>query len=170
MRQRNIRQHAVKTSKTVLPNEVATGTARLAKDLLERVLKGWRDRAPGVVDTVAALVRGADRAATAIANGDAVALGEELDAYWVLKQKMAAGAEPDRVRAMIESVRDRVHGAALCGAGGGGFLVLIAKAADDVPSLRAAFGMLACDATFHYADVDRAGVLLERSGRGGAGS
>ena len=75
---------------------------------------------------------------------------------------MAAGAEPDRVKAMIDAARPRLLGAALCGAGGGGFLALITREPDDVAGLRGALGDLADGASFHVGAVDPDGIIVER--------
>ncbi|KAH8075072.1 hypothetical protein JL721_1063 [Aureococcus anophagefferens] len=142
-----------------------TGRARLAKNLLQSVLRKWHARLPGITTTTDALVAGARRAAAALEAGDLARLGAALDAYWAQKKTMADGAEPAFIRDMIAALRPRVHGAALCGAGGGGFLCLITKQPNDVDAIRRVLEAHADlgDVSLHVATVDREGLALARS-------
>ena len=139
--------------------------ARLAKNLLQSVLRKWHARLPGITTTTDALVAGARRAAAALEAGDLARLGAALDAYWAQKKTMADGAEPAFIRDMIAALRPRVHGAALCGAGGGGFLCLITKQPNDVDAIRRVLEAHADlgDVSLHVATVDREGLTLARS-------
>jgi fucokinase len=137
----------------------------LAKNLLQSVLRKWHARLPGITATTDALVAGARRAAAALEAGDLAGLGAALDAYWAQKKTMADGAEPAFIRDMIAALRPRVHGAALCGAGGGGFLCLITKQPNDVDAIRRVLEAHADlgDVSLHVATVDREGLTLARS-------
>ena len=97
-------------------------------------------------------------------TGDAVVVGEELDKYWTLKKRMAAGAQPPRVAAMLAAIKRAgvAHGAALCGAGGGGFLVVVTKEADDRAGVLEALGVWKAGASLHRCDVDREGLVVVR--------
>lgn len=143
---------------------IYTGTARLARDILERVLDRWRAKEGSVVADVDALVAGAKRSAAAVVRGDAAVVGDELDQYWVLKRAMAAGAQPSRVAAMLEALRraDVIHGAALCGGGGGGFLVAVTKKPDDRAGVLDALGVWKAGVSIHACDVDREGLVVRR--------
>lgn len=107
---------------------VYTGRARLAKNLLQRVLRGWalRDNVAGVVQQI---VANTEALATALVNGDIAEAGRCMSCSWELKKRMAPGAEPPEVTALLETLRGagKLHGASLCGAGGGGFLALLVK-------------------------------------------
>ena len=65
------------------------------------------------------------------------ALGACLDAYWEQKKRMC-DAEPPAVTKMLARLRPLVHGAALAGAGGGGFLFCVTKEPDAADAVRAA--------------------------------
>ena len=143
---------------------IYTGTARLARDILDRVLERWSAKEGSVVEDVASLVAGAKRSAAAVVTGDAVVVGEELDKYWTLKKRMAAGAQPPRVAAMLAALKRAgvAHGAALCGAGGGGFLVVVTKEPDDRAGVLEALGVWKAGASLHRCDVDREGLVVVR--------
>jgi fucokinase len=58
---------------------------------------------------------------------NAATIGAALDAYWEQKKRMAPMAEPPAVTLMLAALRPLIFGASLCGAGGGGFLVGVAR-------------------------------------------
>ena len=121
-------------------------------------MERWSAKEGSVIEDVAARA-GAKRSAAAVVTGDAVVVGEELDKYWTLKKRMAAGAQPPRVAAMLAALKRAgvAHGAALCGAGGGGFLVVVTKEADDRAGVLEALGVWKAGASLHRCDVDREG-------------
>ena len=107
-----------------------TGKTRLAKNILQNVLRRWARRTPEVVATVQGLVTGAHKAKEALQQGDLEGLGECLHDYYAQKKNMAgkdSGVEPDIVAGILEELRKEnlIRGASLCGAGGGGFLVMM---------------------------------------------
>ncbi|CAM9296426.1 unnamed protein product [Ectocarpus sp. 12 AP-2014] len=114
---------------------VFTGKQRLARDLLQGVVRGWHDRLPGTVNTVKGLVSNAEDAANACRGaGDVEALGRCLTTYWEQKKRMAPGAEPPAVKALLERMRPFCHGLSVCGAGGGGFVAGVTKNPGDQAS------------------------------------
>ena len=111
---------------------VFTGKTRLAKNILQNVLQRWASRTPEICEAVSGLVGGAEKAKQALLSSDLDAFGSCLSEYWDLKKIMAgpsSGVEPDVVKEVITVLeeRDCIRGASLCGAGGGGFLVMVAQ-------------------------------------------
>jgi galactokinase/mevalonate kinase-like predicted kinase len=109
-----------------------TGKTRLAKNILQNVLRRFARRTPEVVACMQGLVEGAQKASDAFTRGDLEALGQCLLAYYEQKKHMAgvdSGVEPDIVRCLLEMLLSKklVIGGSLCGAGGGGFLVMLAS-------------------------------------------
>lgn len=120
-----------------------TGTPRLARDLLRRVLRRWTERTDEITTTVSRLVEGAVAAGRSLAadhdERDVVAtvtaLGGVVRSYWELKRTMAGDgaddnvAQPDSVASLLSLLyaKKEIVGATMCGAGGGGFLLLIAR-------------------------------------------
>ncbi|KAJ8598911.1 hypothetical protein CTAYLR_010231 [Chrysophaeum taylorii] len=141
---------------------VYTGTSRLAKGLLDSVLRRWHARIPDVVDACDALLVTAEKAKLAIENDDLEALGNTLDAYWRLKKIVAMeDVEPPLVAAIIRQLKDCVFGAALCGAGGGGFLALLTKNPDQRDAVANALSRYDDHLTVHVATLDTDGLQLE---------
>lgn len=50
-----------------------------------------------------------------------------MNTYWAQKKVMAPGCEPLLVRRMMDALLPHVHGQALAGAGGGGFMYILTK-------------------------------------------
>ncbi|NWI22135.1 FUK kinase, partial [Crypturellus soui] len=107
---------------------VYTGKTRLARNLLQDVVRNWYARLPPAVHNAAALVSNAEECARALQRGDLPLLGECLNRYWQQKKCMAPGCEPLAVGRLMAALRPHVYGQCLAGAGGGGFLYVLTKA------------------------------------------
>ncbi|XP_075045508.1 LOW QUALITY PROTEIN: L-fucose kinase [Mixophyes fleayi] len=106
---------------------VYTGKTRLARNLLQDVLRNWYARLPDIMMNVDALVSNAERCAEAFRGGDTRLLGSCLSTYWQQKKRMAPGCEPLAVRRIMDTLEPHVYGQSLAGAGGGGFLYILTK-------------------------------------------
>lgn len=107
-----------------------TGKTRLAKNILQQVLRRWSRRTTEIVNTVKGLVDVAEKMRTAILNESWHEVGECLHESFKLKCTMAgedSGAEPELVKLFAAKLMAHaiIQGAMLCGAGGGGFLLLV---------------------------------------------
>ena len=119
---------------------VYTGKTRLARNLLQDVLRRWHSANPAILDNVRALVATAAELEQSLlqprAELDIAAVGQCIASYWEQKKRMC-DAEPEAVRRMLAKLRPLVHGATLTGAGGGGFLLLVTKEPDAREAVRA---------------------------------
>lgn len=106
---------------------VYTGKTRLARNLLQDVVRNWYSRLPQMVQNAQQLVANAELCAKACSDGSLSGLGLCLDRSWEQKKRMAPGCEPASVRTMMDSLRPLVLGQSLAGAGGGGFLYVLTK-------------------------------------------
>ena len=98
-----------------------TGRTRKADAILSEQKSQTRDRS-AELDGIKAL---AVELEGALGRGEIDALGDALHAGWELKRKLASGISDAEIEAMYE--RSRASGAAggkICGAGGGGFLMV----------------------------------------------
>ena len=107
-----------------------TGKTRLAKNILQQVLRRWSRRTREIVETFEKLVDCSSAVRDAFRNESWDKVGEHMYESYKLKCVMAgehSGAEPEPVNLFISElmIRDRIKGAMLCGAGGGGFLLLL---------------------------------------------
>lgn len=106
---------------------VYTGKTRLARNLLQDVLRNWYARLPDIMLNVDALVSNAELCARAFRTGAMEQLGHCLSTYWQQKKCMAPGCEPQAVRRIMDTLEPHVYGQSLAGAGGGGFLYVLTK-------------------------------------------
>ena len=139
---------------------VFTGQVRLAKNLLRDVLRRWLLGRPASVANIAALVETAHDMADALSAADVPGVGAHLSAYWAQKKRMCH-AEPPAVARMLAALRERdvIHGGALAGAGGGGFLLVVTKRPHARAELAAALADMPA-AELHDVAIDGEGLAL----------
>ncbi|CAJ1384485.1 unnamed protein product [Effrenium voratum] len=139
---------------------VFTGRPRLAKHLLQNVIRQWFSRAPEICQTVRSLVSNAEQCADALKAGDLQKLGACLSEYWAQKRVMAPGCEPK----MVRPLRDLpgLLGFSLCGAGGGGFATLLFAEGNQLQAVRTALKEMPGleDAYACAASIDHQGMEL----------
>ncbi|KAJ7312061.1 hypothetical protein JRQ81_006396 [Phrynocephalus forsythii] len=145
-----------------------TGKTRLARNLLQDVLRNWYARLPAIVQNTAALVENAESCARALQQGDLALTGSCLNRYWLQKKRMAPGSEPLAVRRMMEVLEPYVYGQSLAGAGGGGFLCLLTKEPGKQEEVRRILAGAEGLGNFsiHTVEVDTAGFHVELLGDG----
>ena len=116
---------------------IYTGKTRLARNLLQNVIRNWYAREPALVANTGNLVTNAKASQEALAVGDIEAVGKCVDEYWEHKKIMAPGCEPSFVRKMMDCMRPFVYGQSMAGAGGGGFMYAISKKPNAAAELEA---------------------------------
>ncbi|XP_074644571.1 L-fucose kinase-like [Tubulanus polymorphus] len=116
---------------------IYTGKTRLAKNLLQDVVRSWYSRSPDIVNTENQLVQTAWDCAKAFEDGDIERIGACMNMYWEQKKQMATGCEPATVRTMMNALRPYTYGMSLAGAGGGGFLYVLTKEPNSADKIRA---------------------------------
>ena len=106
---------------------IYTGQQRVAKNILEQVVADWLSRREDLVATLTQLRVDAYLMRDALVAGDIERFGHLLTRYWAGKKVLNADTTNPTIDAMLESVFDLCIGYGIAGAGGGGFLVLLAK-------------------------------------------
>nr|XP_058947533.1 L-fucose kinase-like [Pocillopora verrucosa] len=116
---------------------IYSGKPRLAKNLLQDVVRNWYARFPKITVNADDLVKNAEEAAKALRGGNIEKLGECMNCYRKQKCIMASGTEPKGISEMMKALEPLVLGQTLTGAGGGGFLVLLTKEPNMADKVRA---------------------------------
>ncbi|KYQ89136.1 L-fucose kinase [Tieghemostelium lacteum] len=141
---------------------IYTGRTRLARDLLQDVIRRWYSKTTEIITVTDALVSTAKQMKCALSNGDIPLIGKLLNEYWIQKKYMASGAEPTRVSNLIKILSPYSHGIALAGAGGGGFMIAISKepTVDIIPELTKQLSLSSefKNVEFYQADIDPEGM------------
>ncbi|XP_053255380.1 L-fucose kinase isoform X4 [Podarcis raffonei] len=140
-----------------------TGKTRLARNLLQDVLRNWYARLPTIVQNASALVNNAEECAQALQQGNLALLGKCMNHYWLQKKNMAPGCEPLAVRRMMEVLQPHVYGQSMAGAGGGGFLYVLTKEPRNQEALQRILMETEGLGNFsiHTVEVDTAGFQIQ---------
>ena len=139
-----------------------TGQKRLANNILQNVIKRYLGREPELLRIIERLKQGALDAKLALETNDITAFAEHLSEYWELKKAIAPSSTNQEVEAILERVRPFTSGYSLCGAGGGGFMLLIARDAEATHSIRRELQQNSPNAHarfFHFA-IDTQGLAI----------
>ena len=142
-----------------------TGQKRMARNVLRRVIGFYADNPHNFGNIlITSIKRGAENAAKAIAAGDIEAFAKCVNDYWRDKKLLDAGSTNEKVDDMMDAIRPYISAASLAGAGGGGFMYILAKSAADARRVRK---MLenhpsAPGSRFYDLDIDAAGMILEQ--------
>jgi galactokinase/mevalonate kinase-like predicted kinase len=104
-----------------------TGITRLAKNILAEIVRGIFLNSPTHLDIIAEIGANAEYASTAIQKCDYDMLASAVQNSWMLNQRLDSGTNPPGVQAILGRVKDYLGSAKLLGAGGGGYLLMLAK-------------------------------------------
>ncbi|HWI55688.1 MAG TPA: bifunctional fucokinase/L-fucose-1-P-guanylyltransferase, partial [Bacillota bacterium] len=104
-----------------------TGITRLAKNILAEIVRGIFLNSPVRLGIIADIGANADFAREAIQKCDYDMLQAAIRNSWSLNQRLDAGTNPPGVQQVLSRVQDYLGAAKLLGAGGGGYLLMLAK-------------------------------------------
>jgi fucokinase len=114
-----------------------TGIQRLAKNLLAQIVRSYLAREVSTIQVLHSIKTLATEMAYAMREGDLGYLGELLDRHWCLNQILDPHTTNAPIKALLREMQPWLAGAKLAGAGGGGFLMLLAKSREAAQALRA---------------------------------
>jgi fucokinase len=113
-----------------------TGQRRLARDILQKVVARYLARDREAVRVLHELKDLAEKTASCIAAGDVDEFARCVAANWEYKVRLDPGSTNAKIEAIIDPLRARLLGCEMPGAGGGGFLYLIARSPTDARRIR----------------------------------
>ena len=137
----------------------------MARNVLRRVLGFYAENPHGfgkiLIDSVK---KGARRAASALEKGDLDAFAACVNDYWRDKKLLDAGSTNEKVDDIIDAIRPYASAVSLAGAGGGGFMYILAKSAADAKRIRAFLerNPPSPHSRFYDFAVDRFGMRIEK--------
>jgi galactokinase/mevalonate kinase-like predicted kinase len=114
-----------------------TGERRMAKNILENVVWNWLVHEPAAVRAVERLRTNAERMRAALAAGDLDGFSGELAEYAKRKRQIDPGSCPKAFDDLARSWERELAGWCFAGAGGGGFMLLLARDERAARALRA---------------------------------
>ena len=142
-----------------------TGQKRMARNILRKVVAFYAENPHGFANIlVDSLKRGARDCAAALEKGDMKAFAKAVNGYWRDKKLLDPGSTNERVEEIIARMSGRIDAVTLTGAGGGGFMFILAKSRDAADRIRKE---LSADPPSQYSrfygfDFDDKGLELER--------
>jgi len=113
-----------------------SGQERLAKNVLQIVVRRYLQRDRRLIEAVEGLVSLAKDARRALAVGALDDLGAILRDVWQLHQQLDPHCSNPAVDAMFREIDDLASGYKLAGAGGGGFMGVIGKTPEAAQRIR----------------------------------
>jgi len=114
-----------------------TGQKRMARNVLRRVLGFYAENPHGFAKVlIKALKANAEAAARALRRGDLEGFAACVNSYWRDKKLLDAGSTNERVDDLIDAIRPYASAVTLAGAGGGGFMYILAKSSHAAQRLR----------------------------------
>ena len=113
-----------------------TGITRIAQDVLGEIVRGMFLNDPNRLNVLSGIGRNSHDCFDAVQRFDIEAFADTVDRSWQLNQALDSGTNPEPVQQIIERIEPHVSALKLAGAGGGGFMFLLAKDADHARQLR----------------------------------
>ncbi len=107
-----------------------TGLTRVARGILREIVRGIFLNAGPALDTLRRIGDNALDTAEALQRADYAALTACVRRSWELNQRLDPGTNPPAVAVILAAIEDYLDAAKLLGAGGGGYLLLLAKDAE----------------------------------------
>ncbi|MBK7259647.1 MAG: bifunctional fucokinase/L-fucose-1-P-guanylyltransferase [Ignavibacteriae bacterium] len=142
-----------------------TGITRVAKNILAEIVRGMflnSGRKIGLLEEIG------DHAADTfdvIQRGDYRHLGRQIEKSWQLNNKLDAGTNTPEIQRMLERVAPYVIGKKLAGAGGGGFMLMLARDSDATKRIREILNAEPLNANARFVDfqLSETGLQISRS-------
>lgn len=113
-----------------------TGIRRIARNLLAEIVGRYLARESATVQVLHSIKTLALEMSHAMCDGEWTYLGQLLDRHWHLNQQLDPHTTNAPINALLQDVRPYLAGAKLAGAGGGGFVMMLAKDVEAAGELR----------------------------------
>ena len=104
-----------------------TGIQRMARDILQKVVTRYLARDPDALAIVRELKALAEHTKLGLERRDPAAFTHALNEYWSLKRRLDPGSTNPQIEALLAPLHDLLDARVLPGAGGGGFVLMVAK-------------------------------------------
>ena len=114
-----------------------TGQKRLARNILANVVTRYLARDPVTLQTIQDLKRNVAATKEAMDAKDWDGFADGINGYWELKKRIDPGSTNPAIERILASVQQDTRATLLPGAGGGGFIFLIARSVESARRIRA---------------------------------
>jgi len=108
-----------------------TGVTRLAKNILQQVVGRYLDCDRAAMSTLRKIQNLPSEVVKAMSSKDLPRFGKLIDKAWRLNKELDPNSSNKAIEELLHRIRPHIYGAKLLGAGGGGFLLMIARSKND---------------------------------------
>ncbi|MEX0321741.1 MAG: bifunctional fucokinase/fucose-1-phosphate guanylyltransferase [Puniceicoccaceae bacterium] len=117
------------TDPSVQPNILLyyTGITRVAKNVLGEIVRGMFLNDQNRLKAIDGIARNAEHIREVLQEGSYEGFAKAVARSWELNQALDSGTNPPEVQALLEPIEQWIGGCKLLGAGGGGYLLILAK-------------------------------------------
>lgn len=140
-----------------------TGITRTAKNILAEIVRGMFLNETERLDLLRQMKQHALDLSAAVQAGDFNAYGRMVRKTWEQNQALDAGTNPEAVRQLTALIDDLCLGYKLPGAGGGGYLYMVAKDLDAAARIRKVLGQNRLNPLARFVDMTLSDKGLETS-------
>ncbi len=140
-----------------------TGITRTAKSILAEIVRGMFLNETERLDLLRQMKQHALDLASAVQANDFEAYGRMVRKTWAQNQALDAGTNPEAVRHLTSLIDDLCLGYKLPGAGGGGYLYMVAKDLDAAARIRKVLNENRSNALARFVDMRLSDKGLETS-------
>ena len=140
-----------------------TGITRTAKDILAEIVRGMFLNSGAHLDLLAEMKSHALDMYEAILRGDFLSFGALVGKSWEQNKSLDAGTNPPAVEAIIAQIKPYALGYKLPGAGGGGYLYIVAKDTDAAFQIRKRLIMCPPNSNARFVEMSLSGKGLQVS-------
>lgn len=142
-----------------------TGITRVAKTILREIVRGMLLNSHSHTEKLFAIREHAASAYQSIQRESWPSLCGVVQQSWELNQALDRGTNPPEVASIIGSVRDLTAGVKLLGAGGGGYMLLLAKDEDAGNRMRQKLAAFPPNPRARFVDfsISQTGLQITRS-------
>lgn len=143
-----------------------TGQKRMARNILRKVLAFYGANPHDFAKIlVRSLKADAENCAKALEKGDLKLFARSVNNYWRDKKLLDPGSTNERVDEIIERISPWTDAVTLTGAGGGGFMYILAKSKADAAKIKTDLERRKPSkySRFYSFEIDREGLMLGKS-------
>ena len=115
-----------------------TGITRVAHDVLGEIVRGMFLNDPKRLSVLGPIGENSIACFDAVQRSDVAAFSQSIARSWALNQQLDVGTNPPAIAELIKRIEPYLSSFKLSGAGGGGFLYMIAKDPEQAQLLRRA--------------------------------
>ncbi len=139
-----------------------TGIQRVARDLLRQVVGRYLARETACVQVLHSIKTLAMEMAYAMQEGEWAHLGELLNRHWELNKALDPNTANAPINEVLKAAKPYLHGAKLAGAGGGGFMIMVARSPEVAEELKALLDLRGEGAVYRW-NIAREGMRVSKS-------